>query len=127
VEGHQQGLPAAGRILVAPDGDGSGDDEGLASVAGRAELRHLVQERVNHVASLVGPGLVRRTGSRGVAVVKFKVDFRGYVRAVKLERSTGTPELDGEIESVIRLAEPYTGWLGWMRVAVCFGPAFPAL
>jgi hypothetical protein len=34
-----------------------GDDEGLASVAGRAELRHLVQERVNHVASLVGPGL----------------------------------------------------------------------
>lgn len=121
VEGHKDGVPVAGRIVVAPEGDGSGDEEGMASVAGRAELRHLVQERVNHVASLVGPGLVARTGKRGVAIVKFKVDFTGYVRAVKLERSTGSQELDEEIETVVRLAEPYTGWLGWMRVAVSFG------
>jgi hypothetical protein len=57
--------------------------------------------------------------------VKFKVDFRGYVRA-EAGRSTGTPELDGEIESVIRLAEPYTAG-SVDGVAVCFGTAFPDL
>jgi TonB family protein len=121
---HQQGQPNAGRIVVVPDGDGSGDEAGMAAIAGNADLRRLVQERVNYVASLVGPGLVRRSGARGIAVVKFRVDFRGYVRAVKLERSSGSAELDREIEPVIRLAEPYTGWIGWMRVAVCFGTPF---
>lgn len=116
----REAAPQAGRIVIAPEGDGSGDDLGAASIMGNADLRRLVQERVNHVVGLLASSVTARAGSGGVAIVRLRVDERGYLRAVRLERSTGSELLDRELEPVLRLAEPYPGVGGWLRVAIAF-------
>jgi TonB family protein len=115
------GVPQAARVLIEPEGSGAGSERGGAAIGGNGDLRHLVQERINHVAELVGTAAARRARATGVAIVRFRVNPEGYVDLVELVRSTGTEALDREVTGVLHLAEPYPRWRGWLKVAVPFG------
>lgn len=109
-----------GAPQIGPAGSGAGDTPGPGTIAGDGDARHLAQQRINHVARLIGPSAAQRAGARGVAVVQFQVNADGYVAAVQILRSAGNANLDKEIDGLLHLAEPFPAWLGWLKAAVPF-------
>ncbi len=108
-----------GEASELPVGDGleSLEDRVEAGGADSDPLR-LVQERIAWVAHLVSPSATRRARTEGSARVDLRVGANGYVRAVRVVKSTGSPALDAEIESTVHFAEPFPQWNGWLTVTV---------
>ena len=104
----------------APPGFGTGPEGDQARLGAGDSMDPMVQERVNHVADLIGAAVARRVGRSGDATVRFAVDGRGYVRDHTVEISAGMPELDAEIPAILHLAEPYPGQHRTYRVVVPF-------
>lgn len=52
------------------------------------------------------PAGAKSRGERGVALVRFSIDDGGNVLSVSLARSSGFPELDQEVLSLVRRASP---------------------
>lgn len=52
------------------------------------------------------PSAAKRQRKQGVAQVRFSIDANGNVGSVRLTRSSGVPELDAEVVSLVRRASP---------------------
>jgi len=52
------------------------------------------------------PATAKRQRQQGVAQVRFSIDNSGNVQSVSLSRSSGVPELDAEVVSLVRRASP---------------------
>lgn len=52
------------------------------------------------------PSAAKRQRKQGVAQVRFSIDANGNVGSVSLTRSSGVPELDAEVVSLVRRASP---------------------
>ena len=52
------------------------------------------------------PSGARKRGERGVVHIRFRIDDAGNVLSVSLARSSGFPELDNEVLSLVRRASP---------------------
>ena len=86
----------------------------------------LVQERIAWVAALLSPSLVHGAGGRSArAEVRLSVDTRGYLREALLSLPTGVVALDRNVEAVLRLAEPYPVFDGYLTVKVPFAVVNP--
>jgi TonB family protein len=116
----QLAVQALQRRDDVPTGGGLGEERGAASLLGAGRMQRLVQQRVDHVAELLGPSAVARAGKTGEALVDLRVDALGYVSDATLVRSAGDPRLDEELEAIIHLGEPYPRFEGAMRVRVFF-------
>lgn len=115
---------AAERRADLPAGAGVGPQEGPGSLGEADSIEALVQERINHVARLIGSAVARRVGRGGVARVHLWIDPSGYVRRQDIEVSAGSPRLDAEIPAILHLAEPYPGGERAYHILVPF--AMPA-
>jgi len=116
----QLAVQALERRDEVPAGGGFGSTRGAASLAGTGRVQRLVQQRIDHIAELLGPSAVAQVGKAGEALVDLRVDALGYVDDANLVRSAGDPRLDEEIETIVHLGEPYPRFQGVMRVRVRF-------
>jgi len=114
-----EATPQTGAPAALPLGGGAGSP-GAPHLSGDGQIDALAQERVNYVISLIGPSAARRAGHGGTGRVTFRVDERGYVRDLEIQRSTGDGVLDGEIEPALHLAEPFAETPEWISVMVRF-------
>jgi TonB family protein len=112
--------------IDGPPGSGMGKIPGPGSIAKGDAFDALVQERVSHVAEIVGAGAARRVGRGGTAHIRFWVDRHGYVAGEALLSSSGSNRLDEEIPVILHLAEPYPGGERSYTVDVVFRAALYA-
>ena len=54
----------------------------------------------------IDPKGAKSRGERGIVHVRFRIDDAGNVLSVALARSSGFPELDNEVLSLVRRASP---------------------
>jgi len=66
------------------------------------------------------PGMARKMGIEGVAVVRFKMKSEGQVQAVELVDSSGSEILDKASLETVRAAAPFPYKKGWLRVEIVF-------
>ncbi|MBS1149962.1 MAG: TonB terminal [Myxococcaceae bacterium] len=88
-------------------------------------LAERVQERAAWVTALVSPQLVRSAGTSGDATVRVAVDRDGYLRDFHLQTTTGDALLDHHVEEVLRLAEPYPPFEGYLTLTLPFWAGAP--
>lgn len=101
-----------------PEGDGLGATAPTLEAGGNFDPSRLVQERIAWVARLLSPALVRRAQAEGAARVALSVNRLGYIQAMRVVQSTGSPLLDAELEPTVHFAEPFPLWEGWLTVTV---------
>ncbi|MHB8877137.1 MAG: energy transducer TonB [Myxococcaceae bacterium] len=101
-----------------PPGEGLGEAAERAAAGGGYDPALLVQERIDFIARLLSPSVVRRAGTEGTALVSLSVNRLGYVQGIRVLHSTGSALLDGEVESTVHFAEPFPLWEGWLTVTV---------
>lgn len=86
-------------------------------------LVQIIQARIDAVTPLVqatAPGCRREAG---VVRLVFWMNRRGYPEQYRIVRSSGSDCLDGEVDNVLHLAEPYPFVAGWVPVSINYRPA----
>jgi hypothetical protein len=88
-------------------------------------IAHQVRKRAAWVTALVSQKLLREAGRGGDAMVRVAVDRDGYLRDFRLDSPTGVELLDQSVGEVLRLAEPYPRFDGYLTVKLPFANADP--
>ena len=86
----------------------------------RKALLELIQARIDAVAPLVHRTSAGCRNASGLARIRFVIDTNGYPIGYQILDSSGNGCLDGQIDTLLHLAEPYPFVAGWVPVRVRF-------
>jgi outer membrane biosynthesis protein TonB len=86
----------------------------------RKALLKIIQARINAVAPLVHRTSEGCRNASGLARIRFVIDTQGYPIGYQILDSSGNRCLDGQIDTLLHLAEPYPFVAGWVPVRVRF-------
>lgn len=95
-----------------------GAEDGPAEVKPGPDVQQLVQARVDWVARILAPSIIRLIGREGTATLQLAVDDRGYVSEFRFDTPSGSARMDDEVELNLHFAEPFPTWQGWLPVTV---------